>query len=133
MQSLDLYKKRRYTSVKLSDGIEYKIPNEYTVEEVERLLELKAKEEEIKAISVEEGTPEAEANLVLFWNNIFAQLEIIFQSFQPELNESYLRKHLTHNEALEIIGFFQEYRALTIKKITAEQPEEADSKKKLRK
>lgn len=135
MPILDLYKKRRFTLVKLADGIEYKIPNEYTVEEVERLLELKKKEEEIKNISVEEGTPEAEANVKLFWENVFAQIEIIFQSFQPELELAYLLKHVTHNEALEIIGFFTEYRALTIKQLEDQLPKEkeAELKKKLRK
>lgn len=133
MPILDLYKKRRYTTVKLADGVEYKIPNEYTVEEVERLLELKKKEDEIKALSVEEGTPEAEANIAQFWNNVFAQIEIIFQSFQPELDLAYLLKHITHNEALEIIGFFSEYRELTAKKFEDQSSNETDSKKKLEK
>jgi hypothetical protein len=131
MKSLDLYKKRRHTEVKLGDGVSYKIPNEFTVEEVERLLELKEQEDEIKAISVQEGTPEAEANLRRFWSNVFAQLEIIFQSLQPEIEVAYLMKNITHNEALEIIGFFNEYRALTAKKLEAQLPL-ADSKKKLK-
>lgn len=131
MQTLDLYKKRRFTTVKLSDGIEYKIPNEYTVEEVERLLELKEREIEIKNTSVEEGTPEAEAHVTEFWNNIFAQLEIVFQSFQPDITLAYLFKNITHNEALEIIGFFNEYRAITAKKLES-QLKEVGSKKKLK-
>lgn len=130
MKSLDLYKKRRHNIVKLGDGVSYNIPTEFTVEEVERLLELKQKEEEIKSIKVSEGTPEAEANLVLFWNNVFAQLEIIFGALNDGANEAYLRTHITHNEALEIIGFFNEYRELTARKLTQAQP---GSKKKLKK
>jgi len=131
MQSLDLYKKRRHNIVKLADGVSYKIPSEYTVEEVERLLELKEKEEQIKSIKVTEGSTEADANLVLFWNNVFAQLEIIFGSLNDGVDEAYLRKHVTHNEALEIIGFFNEYRELTARKYT--QAKQPDSKKKLKK
>jgi len=130
MQSLDLYKKRRHNIVKLGDGVSYKIPSEFTVEEVERLLELKEKEEQIKSVKVSEGTPEADANIVLFWNNVFAQLEIIFSALNDEVDEAYLRSHVTHNEALEIIGFFNEYRELTARKLTQAQP---DSKKKLKK
>jgi hypothetical protein len=116
--------------VKFASGKEYKIPNEYTVEEVERLLELKQQEDEIKAKSVKAGTPEAEASLVQFWNNIFAQLEIIFSSLQPGVDVATIKAEVTHNEALEIIGFFNEYRALASDR---NQSEQTEVKKKLKK
>ncbi len=133
MHTLDLYKPRRFTEVKLSDGQTYKIPNEYTVEEVERLLELKSEEENMKELPVGETKAIQEEQLKSFWNNIFSQLEIIFQSFQPDMNEAYLKNHVTHNEALEIVGFFQKYRALAVKQIIDEEATDvADSKKKLK-
>lgn len=127
MTMLDLFKRRRYTEVKLDDGIVYKIPNEYTVEEVERLLELKVKEEELSNTPKADDPKEQEKQLDIFWNNIFAQLEIIFQAYQPEITAQYLKKYVTHNEALEVVGFFQKYRALALDK------EDQDSKKKLKK
>ncbi len=133
MPVLDLYKKRKHHTVKLSDGIEYKIPTEYTVEEVERLLELRAQGDKIKKIEVEEGTPEAEANVVKFWSNVFNQIEIVFQSLQPEIDNKYLLKHVTHKEALEIVGFFDEYRVLTAQKLEDQLVEQAEGKKKLKK
>lgn len=129
MPTLDLYKKRRHFAVKFHSGKEYKIPNEYTVEEVERLLELTEEGDRIKAKKVTEGTPEAEASLVLFWDNIFAQLEIIFSSLNPEVDVAQIKAEVTHNEALEIIGFFNEYRALAS---TEKQSEKTDVKKKLK-
>lgn len=131
MPTLDLYKKRRHSTVKFASGKEYKIPTEYTVEEVERLLELKEEEEAIKAKTVKAGTPEAEASLVQFWNNIFAQLEIIFSSLNPEVDVATIKSEVTHNEALEIIGFFNEYRALASDKHQSEKTGEV--KKKLKK
>lgn len=131
MTTLDLFKRRRFTEVKLDDGIVYKIPNEYTVEEVERLLELKAKEEEISNTVTADSKAEEAKQLDLFWSNIFAQLEIIFQSYQPEITAEYLKKYVSHNEALEVVGFFQKYRALALdKEVTSD--EDGDSKKKLK-
>lgn len=129
MTMLDLFKRRRYTEVKLDDGVVYKIPNEYTVEEVERLLELKIKEEELSNTPKADDPKDEQAQLDIFWNNIFAQLEIIFQHYQPEITAEYLKKYVTHNEALEVVGFFQKYRALALDKSAEEQ----DSKKKLKK
>ena len=132
MPTLDLYKDRKHSVIKLSDGKEYKIPAEYTVEEVERLLELKIKQEEIEALPVEKGKKKEQ--LATFWANIFSQLEIIFQHYQPDIDESYLRKHVTHNEALEMIGFFQKYRTLAIEQIALDRAKEkSDPKKKTEK
>lgn len=129
MPKLDLYKKRTHYTIKLNDGVEYKIPNEYTVEEVERLLELKTLENVIKATEASDNKEEQENQLKVFWSNIFDQLQIIFQSYQPEIDKEYLKKHVTHNEALQVIGFFQEYRALAIDNGSAF---ETKSKKKLK-
>lgn len=128
MQILDLYKDRRYSIVKLGDGKDYKLPAEYYVDETERLLEAKIKQEEIETTEVE--NEKDKIHIDAFWNNIFYQLEIAFQHYQPEVDAEYLKKHVTHNEALEIVGFFQKYRELAIKKIF-DQDEDPDAKKKL--
>lgn len=125
MQTLDLYKTRKHTIIKLDDGKDYKIPNEFLVEEVERLLELKSIQEKLESETVDEEKEKIQVET--FWNNIFAQLEIIFQHFQPEVTEKYLKKHVTHNQALEMLGFFQKYRLLAMQE---DQTEESDAKKK---
>lgn len=125
MRALNLYKSRKCSTVKLNDGKTYKLPNEYTVEEVERLLELRAEQE---ALETQEVTEE-EAQLNKFWVVVFDQIEIIFQHYQPEVTSTDLKKLLTHNEALEILGFFDKYRHQAIKEINQES--EKDSKKKV--
>lgn len=129
MVTLNLYKQRRFNVIKLSDGVEYKTPNEFTVDEVERLLELKSKQKEITSLDAGDTKEEQESNLVIFWENIFDQIEIIFQSFQPEIDKEYLKKYVTHKQALEVVGFFQEYRALAIGNI---EQTDTNSKKKLK-
>ncbi len=130
MQHLDLYKPRPHNVITLADGTAYKIPKEYTVEEVERLLELKVEEEELQAQAVSKKKDEKKAQLDAFWNNVFYQIETIFKAFQPDIDQKYLKKHVTHNEALEIIGFFQKYRTLALKAALETQIEKSEAKKK---
>lgn len=129
MATLNLYDKRRFNTIKLSDGIVYKIPDEYTVNEVERLLELKARQEEISSIEAGDTKEEKEKNLDLFWDNIMDQIEIIFKSFQPEIDKEYLSKIISNKQALDIVGFFQKYRALALGNI---ENDGTNSKKKLK-
>ena len=130
MRHLDLYKDRRFSLVKLSDEKEYKLPNEYSVEEVERILELR---EEIEALEAEEVAPlsDASASQVKKHNDlIMAQLEVMLQHYQPKVTVDYLRKTITQNQALELVGFFQKYRHQALKEILKEKAAPADSKKK---
>ncbi len=107
MRSLDVYKERQATSLKLGDKT-FRIPNEYTVEEVERLLELQIKRE---AVEEEKVSPANEASqLKRFWAIVFDQLEILFQHYQPEITGDELKTLLTRKEALDILGFYDKYR-----------------------
>lgn len=124
---LDLFKQRKYSTVTLGDGAEYKLPNEYTVEEVERILEL---QEEIEALENQQVEGDGKAQRERHNALIFAQLEIMFQHHQPDMDASQLQKVITHNEALEIIGFFRKYRHLALKEMREETAEQAGSKKK---
>jgi hypothetical protein len=112
MATLDLYKNRQFNSVKLTDKttqkeIEYKLPNEYTVEEIERLLELQVQRESMEKQDVKDR---GEEQLQEFWRVVFDQLEILFQHYQPEITSATLRSLLTHKEALEIVGFYNTNR-----------------------
>lgn len=111
MPTLDLFKARKSHTIKLGAN-EYRVPEEYTVQEVERLLELDAKREALqqeKQASTQKGKEE---QLMRFWEMVFDQLEILFQHYQPDLNAHTLKGLISHNEALEILGFFDKYRPL---------------------
>lgn len=126
MHALDLYKSRKHSVVTLADGKEYKIPNEYTVEEVERLLELRVEQEAIE----KEEVVDKDGQLPRFWSVVFDQITILFQHYQPEVTTEYLKSVITQNEALEMLGFFQKYRHLALKEYKAEGAEDAEPKKK---
>ena len=133
MNTLDLYKERKHSEIKLSDGITYKIPNEYTVEEVERLLELQMKREKIENAEVVQEKQEEQ--IKHFHESVFAQLEVIFQHYQPEMTTEVLKKKITINEALEMVGFFEKHRLSAMPELLREVSEESsdDVKKKLKK
>lgn len=126
MQTFSPYKDREHSLITLADGKDYKIPNEYSVEEVERLLELRAKQEAVES----ETVVDKDAQLKSFFTIVFSQLQIIFSHYQPDVTEDYLKKYVTQNEALEMLGFFQKYRHLAIKEIVAEAEQSETPKKK---
>ena len=109
-----LYKERQFSEVKLGKpGAEktYKIPNEFTVEEWERIYELAQQFKRVKDEQVApEGTPEREKQLQEFWGSAWAQLEVMFQHYQPEMTADELKTIITWKEALGILDFYTEYR-----------------------
>lgn len=138
MQALAPYKSRKHSVITLADGKEYKIPNEYTVEEVERLLELRVEIEALESRDAEDATLNRDnVHFKAYLDLVFAQLTIIFQHYQPEVTTEYLKSVVTQNEALEMLGFFQKYRHIALREITADkeqaQSQETEVKKKLAK
>jgi len=136
MHALDLYKSRTHSEVKLADGKTYKIPNEFTVEEVERVLELQIEREALEKNTASDDknlTPE-NADFKKYMDLVFAQLTILYQHFQPETTAEYLKTVLTQSEALEVLGFFQKYRHIAVRDYLANKKNDqtlAESKKKL--
>ncbi len=132
MQALDLYKSRKHSVITLADGKEYKIPNEYSVEEVERILELRVEQEAIE----KEEVVDKDGQLPRFWKVVFDQITVLFQHHHPDVTTEYLKSVITQNEALEMLGFFQKYRHIALREYKAEQTNqspEAEVKKKLAK
>lgn len=127
MRTLNLYKQREYSTVTLNDGDEYKIPNEYTVEETERLLERRKEYEAIKEEEVQDGKEEEQAER--FFRAAFNQLEILFQHYHPEMTAEELRELLTPSEALEILNFFDEYRHMARTGMAEDGKKKVKSKK----
>lgn len=127
MPHLDLFKERKFSVIKLGDGKEYKLPAEFTVEEVERILEIR---EETEAVEAEEVIDDGKAQRERHAGLLFSQLEIMFQHYQPDIDSKRLRKILTLNEAMEILGFFSKYRHIAIKELRQEIASQEEVKKK---
>lgn len=133
MHALDLYKSRTHSEVKLADGKTYKIPNEFTVEEVERVLELQIERDAIEKKEVDGDANEENADVKRYMDIVFAQLTILFQHHQSKITTEYLKSAMTQNEALEALGFFQKYRHIAVRDYLENKKNqtEADSKKKV--
>jgi hypothetical protein len=128
MPHLDLFKERKYSTLKLGDGKEYKLPAEFTVEEVERVLEIR---EETEALEEEEVIEGGKVQREKHAGLLFAQLEVMFQHYQPDMTAKKLKKIVTLNDAMEILGFFTKYRHLVIKELKEEANSKEGAKKKL--
>lgn len=105
---------RGYNSIYLlvaGEKTEFKIPKELTVKEVEEILELQSK---LEQLSQEEVT-DKEKQIIVFWDNVFSLLLILFRHYQKQITEDFLRTHLSSKDALDIIGFFEENRYLKSK------------------
>lgn len=129
MPTLDLYKNRRSSSVLIGKK-SFELPNEYTVEEIERILEVR---QEIESIEESEVIGNGAAQAKRHNDLVFCQLEIMFQHHQPDIRADDLKKLMSLNEALEVIGFFQKYRHIAISGIISEANTKAESKKKVAK
>lgn len=117
MASLDLTTDRGFHEIEVSDYdgtvLKLKIPKELKVSEVERILDLQIKAEEVakqELSKLDEGV----AQTRLFWEQIFSQLLIMFNVYQPELTQVKLRTLFSQQEALTIAGFFENKRFLKI-------------------
>lgn len=86
---------------------QFKIPVELRVYEIERLLEAQHKLEKLEKESViEDGTKQ----LRIYWGYIYAQLEVIFKHFHPEIEAEYLKLNLLPADAIKILAFFAQNR-----------------------
>lgn len=134
MHALDLYKSRKHSEVKLADGKTYKIPNEFTVEEVERVLELQVEREALEKKEAAEGEVSSDnPDFKRYMDLVFAQIEILYQHYQPEVTAEYLKSAMTQNEALEALGFFQKYRHIAVRDYLANKNDQsAEPKKKVK-
>lgn len=125
MPVLDVYKERKHHVIKAGER-SLKVPVEYTVDEVERLLELHAQRDAIEESYVSKSDQKAQEEALLrFWAVVFDQLEIIFGHYQPDITAVELKGLFSHKEALDILGFWDKYRYLN-----QEKAEEADQAKK---
>lgn len=101
-----------------------KIPKEFKVADIERVLELQAEAEDIVREKVSgDGSDQSR----LFWDKVFIILEVLFRTYQPEVTQAELRRWFTYDQALQIAGFFENNRFLKTK-----EEEMSSQKKKLK-
>lgn len=119
MPHLDLFAERKHSTVKAGDQT-WKIPNEYTVEEFERLLELREEFEALEKEKIDANDTESEKVKRLI-SLAFMQLHVILAHFQPDITVDDLRKTITQNELFKLIGFFDKYRHEALVRILKER------------
>lgn len=108
MAVLDLYKRRPPHTIYIEvekKKVAFNIPTQFTVEEVERILEVQDQIDQLKKERVEIGSEEASRAIELFWENVYMQLLTLFNHYHPEVDLDYLKKYVSQENALEIIAF----------------------------
>jgi len=113
MSTLDLYKDRTPHIVILDvngEKKEFKIPTSYTVEEVERLLEIQSRIDDLVNQEKKEG--EESKQISAFFEALFEQLLVLFSRYQSEMSLDFLKKHLTREDAQKIIAFHTQEQLL---------------------
>lgn len=90
----------------------FKIPVELKVIEVERLYELQIqfKQKQDEQVTSDGGS----AQLRFMWDNVYAQLKVIFGHHQPDITKEYLRDNILPQDAITILGFFAENRYVKV-------------------
>jgi hypothetical protein len=117
MAKLDLYSGREPHVVELEvsgEKKEFKLPTDYTEEEIERILELEKKLEESSDVTARRSI-------------VFSQIQILLNRYQPDFTLEQVKKILTWSDALRIINFISEH---TFAVATKTEEAEVDSKKK---
>jgi hypothetical protein len=115
MAKLDLYSGREPHVVELEvsgEKKEFKLPTDFTEEEIERILELEKKVEDSKDLKSRRSI-------------VFCQIQILLNRYQPELTLEQVKKMLTWDDALKIINFVSEHTFAV-----ASKDNQAESKKK---
>lgn len=130
MQTLNLYKDRQpyIVNLELKGKMKtFKIPNELTIQESERLMEAEIQISELSKQEVE-NKKDGEEKLDQYFNGVYQYLLILFSKYQPEIETAEdIKKMMTQAEAIRVIEFFKKKRFLHLLGLDGEEPE---SKKK---
>lgn len=126
MPILTLTNDRGYHEIEVFEDDKFvrklRIPKEFKVAEIERVLDLQTEAEQIAKERVDgDGSEQSR----LFWDKIFIILEVLFKVYQPEITQVELRKWFSYDQALKITGFFENNRFLNTK-----EESESNQKKK---
>jgi len=115
MQTLNLYKDRQpyIVNLELKGKMKaFKIPNELTIEESERLLEAEIQIAELSKQEVNDKKDEEE-KLEQYFGNLYQYILILFSKYQPEIETvEDIKKMMTQQEAIRVLEFFKKKRLL---------------------
>jgi hypothetical protein len=133
MQTLNLYKDRQPYIVNLElkgKKKTFKIPNELTIEESERLLEAELQIAELSKQEVESKKDENE-KIGQYFGSLYQYLLVLFSKYQPEIETvEDIKKMMTQQEAIRVLEFFKKKRFLHLLGL---DDDESESKKKSQK
>lgn len=130
MQTLNLYKDRQpyIVNLELKGKVKsFKIPNELTIEESERLLEAELQIAELSKQQVENKKDEDE-KLEQYFGSLYQYLLILFSKYQSEIETvEDIKKMMTQQEAIRVLEFFKKKRFLHLLGL---DDDESEAKKK---
>lgn len=133
MQTLNLYKDRQpyIVNLELKGKMKtFKIPNELTIQESERLMEAEIQISELSKQEVA-NKKDGEEKLDQYFSGVYQYLLILFSKYQPEIETAEdIKKLMTQAEAIRVIEFFKKKRFLHLLGL---DDEESESKKKSQK
>ena len=84
----------------------YRIPVEVTAGELERILEIQNRKDELYTTKVKLNSDEAVKLEREFCHALYAQLEILFKHYDRTVTVDFLVDHVTKEQAVEIIEVF---------------------------
>jgi len=83
------------------------IPQDYTVEETERILEFESKLRELSKKEVDDETHEAYQKAIDYMNILTQNVTVLLQHYQPEITFSEVKKNFSQIELLAILEFIR--------------------------
>jgi len=131
METLNLYKDRQPYEVILNLGGKkktFKIPNELTIEESERLLEAEIQIAELSKQEIENKTDQDE-KMKRYFNNLYQYILTLFNRYQPDIDLEELKKMMTQPEAIRVLEFFKKKRFLHLIGADDNEPKKKKSQK----
>lgn len=124
METLNLFKDRQpYEVVMELKGKKrtFKIPNELTIEESERILEAELQVAELSKQNIDNKKDEKE-KLAQYFASLHRYLLVLFNRYHPEITMEKLKSMMTEPEAIRVFEFFKNKRFLHLIGADEEEP-----------
>lgn len=99
-----------------TEGLEFKIPKEHTVQEIESVLEIEAEKEKLLNTQVELKSEKAIQLEGDYWNLYYKQLALLFNHYHPNITIEFLKENVSHEQAMEIYEMFLKQKNKEVKK-----------------
>ena len=99
-----------------TEGLQFKIPKEYTIQEIESVLQIEVEKEKLLGTQVDiksEKFVELEGE---YWDLYYKQLALLFNRHHPNVTIEFLRENVSHEQAMEIYEMFLKQQNKEVKK-----------------